>query len=268
MNRRDFIINSTVTLLGAVAGYSYFFGKCALDAAGNGVCPSACAAFLDLNGDGICDRLPDSAIPAARQARLAANEHPTVNLACPLNLVNDPYPGACNLYIDANGDGICDLSQHLPLLAAAAVAPVVAATSAPPDPTDAPQPQTVCPLGLVNDPYPGACTLYIDADSNGICDLSEPARGASGAIVPPPPPTREPTPPGVTPTPQPQTACPYGLVNDPYPGKCKWYVDADNNGICDLSEPARVASGDVVSPVDGSEASSSNTQRRRRGRDK
>ena len=32
-------------------------------------------------------------------------------------------------------------------------------------------------------------------------------------------------------------ACPFGRVNDPYPGQCKRYVDANDNGICDLSEP-------------------------------
>ena len=32
-------------------------------------------------------------------------------------------------------------------------------------------------------------------------------------------------------------ACPFGKVNDPYPGDCGRYVDANENGICDLSEP-------------------------------
>ena len=32
-------------------------------------------------------------------------------------------------------------------------------------------------------------------------------------------------------------ACPRGLVNDPYPGRCRRYVDANGNGVCDLSEP-------------------------------
>ncbi|MBE9472097.1 MAG: hypothetical protein IMY75_08345 [Chloroflexi bacterium] len=32
-------------------------------------------------------------------------------------------------------------------------------------------------------------------------------------------------------------ACPFGKVNDPYPGTCGRYVDANENGICDLSEP-------------------------------
>ena len=32
-------------------------------------------------------------------------------------------------------------------------------------------------------------------------------------------------------------ACPFGEVNDPYPGNCGRYVDVNENGICDLSEP-------------------------------
>jgi hypothetical protein len=30
--------------------------------------------------------------------------------------------------------------------------------------------------------------------------------------------------------------CPFGLVNDPYPGRCGRYIDADNNGFCDYSQ--------------------------------
>ncbi len=43
-----------------------------------------------------------------------------------------------------------------------------------------------------------------------------------------------------TPTPLPQSgpvACPFGLVNDPYPGRCRRYTDRNGNGICDYSEP-------------------------------
>jgi len=32
--------------------------------------------------------------------------------------------------------------------------------------------------------------------------------------------------------------CPKGLVNDEYPGECSRYIDTDENGICDHSEPA------------------------------
>ena len=30
-----------------------------------------------------------------------------------------------------------------------------------------------CPKGLVNDPYPGACSRYVDTDGDDICDLSQ-----------------------------------------------------------------------------------------------
>ena len=34
------------------------------------------------------------------------------------------------------------------------------------------------------------------------------------------------------------TRCPHGLVNDPYPGRCRHYIDKNGNGLCDLSETA------------------------------
>ena len=33
-----------------------------------------------------------------------------------------------------------------------------------------------------------------------------------------------------------RTACPRGLVNDPYPGHCRLYRDNNGNGYCDLSQ--------------------------------
>jgi hypothetical protein len=30
--------------------------------------------------------------------------------------------------------------------------------------------------------------------------------------------------------------CPYGRVNDPYPGQCSSYVDSNGSGYCDFSE--------------------------------
>jgi hypothetical protein len=32
-------------------------------------------------------------------------------------------------------------------------------------------------------------------------------------------------------------ACPRGLLNDPFPGHCRAYLDRNGNGYCDLSEP-------------------------------
>jgi len=33
-------------------------------------------------------------------------------------------------------------------------------------------------------------------------------------------------------------SCPFGLENDLYPGECGRYVDSNNDGICDLSQPS------------------------------
>lgn len=32
------------------------------------------------------------------------------------------------------------------------------------------------------------------------------------------------------------TSCPYGMVNDPFPGNCSRYIDLNGDGICDLSQ--------------------------------
>jgi hypothetical protein len=32
------------------------------------------------------------------------------------------------------------------------------------------------------------------------------------------------------------TSCPYGMINDPYPGQCPRYLDINGDGICDLSQ--------------------------------
>lgn len=32
--------------------------------------------------------------------------------------------------------------------------------------------------------------------------------------------------------------CPFGKVNDPFPGSCARFLDSDNDGICDHSQPA------------------------------
>jgi hypothetical protein len=33
-----------------------------------------------------------------------------------------------------------------------------------------------------------------------------------------------------------RSACPKGLINDPYPGRCRLYRDSSGNGFCDYSE--------------------------------
>lgn len=41
--------------------------------------------------------------------------------------------------------------------------------------------------------------------------------------------------------------CPYGKINDPFPGSCFRYIDTNNNQICDHSEPAKENAGGVLS---------------------
>ena len=41
-----------------------------------------------------------------------------------------------------------------------------------------------CPKGMVNDPYPGACSRYVDTNNDGICDLSQPEPAPSTTQAP------------------------------------------------------------------------------------
>jgi len=44
--------------------------------------------------------------------------------------------------------------------------------------------------------------------------------------------------------------CPFGEINEPYPGTCGRYTDSDNDNICDLSQPApqnRIDSDEEIS---------------------
>lgn len=111
----------------------------------------------------------------------------------------------------------------------------------------------------------GPCSALLDEDGDGLCDrigsakvqevLPEPGILPTDVMVPSPtatlpsatpiesvpPRTATPRPtaaPTVTPVPtRVIVACPFGQVNDPYPGRCGRYVDRNGNRICDLSEP-------------------------------
>jgi hypothetical protein len=43
------------------------------------------------------------------------------------------------------------------------------------------------------------------------------------------------------------TTCPYGMVNDPFPGQCSRYMDIGGDGICDFSQATPVATTDTSS---------------------
>jgi hypothetical protein len=67
-----------------------------------------------------------------------------------------------------------------PIPAPDAPAPTATPVEATPLPVPTATPDAVvemcvrCPRGLVNDPYPGRCRLYVDKDGDGLCDLSVP----------------------------------------------------------------------------------------------
>lgn len=43
--------------------------------------------------------------------------------------------------------------------------------------------------------------------------------------------------------------CPYGRINDPFPGQCELYTDTNSNEVCDHSEPPEGVKG--VEGVEG-----------------
>jgi hypothetical protein len=245
ITRRQFLVLGGGTTLCAFLGGAYLKSGCPLS--NSGVCVGPCSAYIDLNHDRICDRIQRSRA-AVRDGKVAetADTHPA---SCPFGLVNDPYPGQCTYYTDADGDGFCDLS-----LPSAEAAQAAAPTS-----VHVPDGAVTCPLGLVNDPYPGQCQHYVDRNRNGVCDLSEVEQG-EGVIAQE---TGDPQP-EATPVPEiASVACPFGLVNDPYPGACKRYVDTNGDGFCDLSQPG---SGTNASSESQEQAEESRQRRRGHGR--
>lgn len=123
--------------------------------------------------------------------------------ACPLSS-QEICEGPCAAYL-AGGDGLC---LRLPRVAAVAEAPVAEAPVA-----EAAAPEAAAPT-----------------------PTASPTRAAPAATPSVAPSAVAPAP---TATPQPAlaTRCPFGLRNDPYPGRCRRYVDRNGNGYCDLSEP-------------------------------
>ena len=50
-------------------------------------------------------------VSATEPSENSMTEKETVRSKCPKGLINDPYPGHCHLYVDNNGNGICDYSE-------------------------------------------------------------------------------------------------------------------------------------------------------------
>jgi hypothetical protein len=286
ITRRRFLVLGGGAGLSAVLGGAYVVSACPLS--DSGVCVGPCTAYIDRLGDGICDRAYADRARAQAVAQASGSEgteaaEGTVLARCPLGLINDPYPGECQHYVDEDGDGFCDLSQgqaatdgdvgqasRLDNSVGQASQPdddVGQAGQPDPDTGQTSQSDTVtvaCPFGIVNDPYPGKCRRYVDRDGDGICDLSVPQEGGQASQPDDQITGQASEAPTLVPsTPQPQVgvACPFGLVNDPYPGQCRRYVDQDGDGICDLSEPGSGLNVPEDAPQVEEEGS-----RRRRGR--
>jgi len=134
---------------------------------------------------------------------------------CPLGLVNDPYPGECHHYIDQDGDGICDLSQSQGDT-------VVGQASLPDNDVDqASLPDNDVDQASLPDNDVGQASLPDNDVGQASLPDADPGQGTASSQA-------------IT------VACPFGLVNDPYPGKCRRYIDRDGDDICDLSVPQDV----------------------------
>ena len=284
ITRRRFLVLGGGASLSTFLGGAYVVSACPLS--DSGVCVGPCAAYIDRAGDGICDRAYADRAAAQAVARVSSGAgtvaaESTTLTRCPLGLVNDPYPGECQHYIDQDGDGFCDLSQAVGQASqpdnAMGQAEKPDSDAGQASPSDnavdqAGQPETftvACPFGITNDPYPGQCRRYIDRDGDGICDLSIPQpvdqTSQPGSHTDQPSQAGDDVDQAFQPddsaAPQPQlgVACPYGLVNDPYPGECQRYIDQNGDGICDLSEPG---SG-LNAPESATEAEEGESRRRR-----
>lgn len=149
MKKRYIFVSIIILLL--VGGFvsSYYFGSCPLDDEGSGICTGPCTAFIDLNEDGICDRSQGNTQTDIIKVELTST--PAAN--------TDQLPSSTPVATDQT------LEEEPAAPATATSAPTPTATS---------QPETDCPFGLVNDPYPGECGRYVDQNENDICDHSEP----------------------------------------------------------------------------------------------
>ncbi len=146
LTRRQFLASLVPGLAllsgGATLAYvGYRRGSCPLS--NEGRCVGPCAALLDKDGNGLCDRVSVAEVQAlspevdtlpneapSPTATVAAASTPThtatqkatalptptptakrLTVACPFGQVNDRYPGRCGRYVDRNGNNICDLSE-------------------------------------------------------------------------------------------------------------------------------------------------------------
>lgn len=169
-------------------------------------------------------------------------------LVCPYGYRYDPWPGQCYRFVDANGNGYCDLSEVVaaPLVAVDEATTTSATTGV--DAGRAATNTTLCDRGCR---APGQCARFVDSDGSGVCDLSEGISVSAAVTSTAPAPTAAatssaaastPAASAATATPTPTTTpANVGLVvlcdrGCRYPGNCGRYTDSNGTGRCDLYE--------------------------------
>jgi len=111
MTRRRFL------LLGGSAALTLVLGGCLGDKTDRAAEVQAKAATPATPQAAPTTAVAQSPNPANTPAATATTVVPTptsparVATRCPKGFVNDPYPGHCRLYLDRNGNGICDYSE-------------------------------------------------------------------------------------------------------------------------------------------------------------
>jgi hypothetical protein len=55
------------------------------------------------------------------------------------------------------------------------------------------------------------------------------------------------------------TSCPYGMVNDPYPGQCPRYTDINGDGLCDLSQATVAATDTSTTSLDDTQTTTTDS---------
>ena len=112
ISRRRFLLWGGGATISGLLGGAYIKSGCPLS--DGKTCVGPCTACIDLDHDAVCDRVQRARAPDQQVANDVAADGEaagTFTVRCPYGIVNDPYPGACRRYVDANGNGICDLSE-------------------------------------------------------------------------------------------------------------------------------------------------------------
>lgn len=166
-SRRRFLAGLIPTLALLSAGATWLgYRRATCPLAQGGLCEGPCSAQIDANGNLLCDRVEGAVImPVVASDPVAG----PVDSPSPTALPKAPTAGGRRRRGGRGSDPLAPDSAY-------GVQPAVPEQGGvmPVDPTPAPQIEvrSLCPYGLVNDPYPGRCRRYVDTDGDGICDLS------------------------------------------------------------------------------------------------